>query len=581
MKPFALVCLLCGLLAPCFAIDREAFTFTKYDLNVRIEAEQQRLGARGSITLRNDSQAPQKNVFLQISSSLNWRSIQAGNKAVQFVTQPYVSDIDHTGSVSEAIVSLPQAVAPKASVELQIAYEGTIALDVTRLKRIGVPEDVARHTDWDQISPAASAVRGIGYVAWYPVATESVDLTEPDSSPVVLGRWTEREAESNFGVKLCQFASKQADPQTSVLNDPPSNGVPSGMEGEVENEGSMACMNHEYAPLGRVAPSFALGPYTIVHNDAFDVYHLPGHNGGAEDYALASELAGAFVQDWFGMQRQRMRTVDIADMQAAPYESGTFLFTPLASKDTRLAQLTAVHQFTHAALPSPRPWIYEGAAHFAQAVFREQQSGRQAALDYMAQHRDAVIEAEKSRQENDAASNSLINTTIPELYRTKAMYVWWMLRDVVGEAVLKKALQAYDPEKDKAPAYMQQLLEGESKHDLEWFFDDWVYRDRGLPDFRVASVIPRALVAGGAVFTITVENTGDAGAEVPVTLRTQAGDVTQKLLVPRKGKSSLRLESATPAREVVVNDGSVLESDPTNNVYKIPEQKEPAQPEQQ
>src|SRR5690349_15605122 len=112
MKPFAFALLLCGLLAPCFAIDREAFTFTKYDLNVRIEAEQQRLGARGTITLRNDSQVPQKNLFLQISSSLDWRSIQVGNKPVQFVTQPYVSDIDHTGSVSEAIVNLPQPVPP-------------------------------------------------------------------------------------------------------------------------------------------------------------------------------------------------------------------------------------------------------------------------------------------------------------------------------------------------------------------------------------------------------------------------------------------------------------------------------------
>src|SRR5262249_21551803 len=292
-------------------------------------------------------------------------------------------------------------------------------------------------------------------------------------------------------------------------------------------------------------------------------------NPGAEDYSLAAELAGAFVQDWFGMQHQRMRTVDIADMQAAPYESGTFLFTPLASKDTRLAQLTAVHQFTHAALLSPRAWIFEGAAHFAQAAFREQQSGRQAALDYMAQHRDAVIDVEKSRKESDAAANSLINTTIPELYRTKAMYVWWMLRDMVGDAALKKAFQAYDPEKDKAPSYVQQLLESESKRDLEWFFDDWVYRDRGLPDFRIASVIPRALVAGGAVFTITIENTGDAGAEVPVTLRTQAGDVTQKLVVPRKGKASVRMESATPAREIVINDGGVLESDTGNNVYKI------------
>ena len=76
--------------------------------------------SRGKITLRNDSQTPQKIAVLQISSSLDWRSIKAGDKAVQFVTQPYTSDIDHTGGLSEAIVTLPQAIAPKATIELEI-----------------------------------------------------------------------------------------------------------------------------------------------------------------------------------------------------------------------------------------------------------------------------------------------------------------------------------------------------------------------------------------------------------------------------------------------------------------------------
>ena len=92
---FALVASLAG---SALAINREAFTITKYDLQVRIEPEQQRLGARGKITLRNDSTQPQKIVALQLSSSLNWRAIRVGDKGVQFVSQPYTSDIDHTGA---------------------------------------------------------------------------------------------------------------------------------------------------------------------------------------------------------------------------------------------------------------------------------------------------------------------------------------------------------------------------------------------------------------------------------------------------------------------------------------------------
>jgi len=110
MKFLCALCVLCGLVSSGVALDREAFTFTKYDLEIRLEPEQQRLGARGKITLRNDSAQPQKIAVLQISSSLAWRSIKVDGKAVQFVSQPYASDIDHTGvgSMSEACATEAQ-----------------------------------------------------------------------------------------------------------------------------------------------------------------------------------------------------------------------------------------------------------------------------------------------------------------------------------------------------------------------------------------------------------------------------------------------------------------------------------------
>src|SRR5271166_5642159 len=129
MRLLCVLCVLCGSSLFTLALDREAFTIARYDLEVRLEPDQQRLGARGKITLRNDSGRPQKIAALQISSSLNWRSIQVNGKAVQYLTQPYQSDIDHTGALSEAIVTLPAEIKPNDSVELQIGYEGVIRLD--------------------------------------------------------------------------------------------------------------------------------------------------------------------------------------------------------------------------------------------------------------------------------------------------------------------------------------------------------------------------------------------------------------------------------------------------------------------
>src|SRR5579862_1797363 len=62
--------------ASAFGIDREAFTFTHYDLDVKIDGPLQGLIAKGKVTLRNDTDAPQHLAVLQISSTLEWQSIK-------------------------------------------------------------------------------------------------------------------------------------------------------------------------------------------------------------------------------------------------------------------------------------------------------------------------------------------------------------------------------------------------------------------------------------------------------------------------------------------------------------------------
>jgi hypothetical protein len=571
MKVLRLLCVLCAFVVSSFALDREAFTFTSYDLSVRVEPEQQRLEVRGKIRLRNDSAAPQKNIVLQISSTLDWSSIQAGGSDVQFVTHQYTSDIDHTGALSEAIVTLPHEVPPKGTVELDIGYEGLIPLDVTRLTRMGVPAEKAKHTDWDQIGKSFTAVRGIGHVVWYPVATESADLSEGNSVFETVGRWTSREVDSSVKVSLCFSASKSA-PPVVVMNDPTHSASNGGL---VTTDGdATVCGEHIYESLGPVAPLFLGATYSELDQAGTVLRYLSGHKSGAENYALAAGLAVPLVTEWFGAPRQKAETVELPDPQAAAFESGPLLLTPLSSTNATLYELSAVHQFTHAAFFSLRPWIYEGLAHFAQALEREQQYGRQSALEYMDRQRPAIADVEKAlaaaHVQNESADESLINTSIEEFYRSKAMYVWWMLRDMIGDAPLKKALAAYHSDQDKESAYLQHLIEAQAHRDLEWFFDDWVYRDRGLPDFRVVGAYPRAKVEGGSVVTITIENLGDAGAEVPVVLRMEDGEVSKRVEVRAKSKAAVRMDANSTPLEVVVNDGSVPERSVSNNVFKVP-----------
>ena len=587
MKFLSVLCVLCGASLFAAALDREAFTIAKYDLQITLEPAQQRLGARGKITVRNDSAQPQRIVALQISSSLNWRSIRVDGKPVQFVSQPYISDIDHTGALSEAIVTLPAEIKPKDSVQLDIGYEGLIPLDATRLTRIGVPEEVAKHSSWDQISPSFTAVRGAGYVAWYPIATEAADFSEGNSLFEVADRWKAREAGSELKVQF-SYLETRVDVLPSLLC-----GVEHGYHGRnvstnaeaVRWESAMSCL---WSPLGTVTPTFVIARYVSPKQAQFGLHSFPGHEAGAATYSNAYDPATKFVTDWFGRYSGTVEVADLADPNSAPFESGTLLLVSLAAEDSKLAGINLVHELVHSALPSSRPWVYEGLAHFAEAMYRQQQGGREAALVLLGLHRAAFLDSEKevsaALQKNFAQKNvelriaeeksvgqPLIGTFDETYYRSKAAYVWWMLHDMIGDDALKQAIGKYraEDDNDKDPKYVERLIESVAKRDLSWFFDDWVYQDRGLPDFRVQSVHPWKTEKDVQMITVTLENLGNAGAEVPITVTFEGGEITKRIEVRAKATGTIRIELLGKPSEIVVNDGSVPESDLTNNEFKI------------
>ena len=565
MKWHWICCALLALALPSMALDREAFTFTRYDLDATIDTSQQRLGMRGKITLRNDSDSVQRNVVLQISSSLHWVSIQIAGKAANFITQAYTSDIDHTGALSEAIVSLPKPVAPQETIELSIGYEGTIPQDATRLTRIGVPADVAKHSDWDQISFAFTAVRGIGYVAWYPIATEAANMSDAASITETVGRWKQRE--HDVEMKLCM-------PREALMNDN-GHGLPGGKVTADATGNSSGSIQHDIAQEGDTAPNFSIADISEVQNGDIGIHYLADHKSAADDYVLALNQVGPSVSVWLGGHAapngSKSQVIDLPDANAAPFQSSNTLLMPLTTDETSML-LTAVQQVAQLDFPSPRPWINQGLARYMQVRYIEQEKEREGALQYLRTHRDPLIAMERQTPEKGspaAAARSLINSPDEFYIETKAMNVWWMLREIVGETALTATLRNYKADQDKDALYMQRLLEAQSHRDLTWFFDDWVYRDRGLPDLRIDSVHARAVVSGGYLVAVTVENLGGAAAEVPVKLEMAQGEAMEKLVVPGNSKASVRILAATTPTKAMVNDGSVPESNTKNNELAI------------
>lgn len=567
------ICALCGLLAfasSAMALDREAFTFTRYDLDATIDTSQQRLGMRGKITLRNDSDSPQRNVVLQISSSLHWVSIQVGGKAADFVTQTFTSDIDHTGALSEAILSLPKAVAPNETIEISIGYEGVIPQDTTRLARIGVPADVAKHSDWDQISATFTAVRGIGFVAWYPIATKAANMSEANTVSEAVGRFKAKVQGTEMDLEIRELGATPVGPPAVFCN--------GGVRLQSIEEMGQAHITEQRC-TSRISdsgtPFLVIGNYQTLANEMYSIAYLPEHKTAADDYALALNQVGPSVSVWLGGHMApngtKAQVIDLPDSNAAPFQSGNTLLMPLAADETTML-LMAVQQAAQLDFPSPRPWINKGLARYMQGRYIEQEKERTGALRYLSSHRDPLIEMERHSPEKGSpagAARSLINSSDEFYVESKAMNVWWMLRELVGDTALTAALHNYKASDDKDALYMQKLLEAQSHRDLTWFFDDWVYRDRGLPDLRIDSVHARAVVSGGYLVTVTVENLGGAAAEVPVKLEMTEGEAIEKLVVAGNSKASVRILAATTPTKVIANDGSVPESDMKNNEFAI------------
>ncbi len=551
MKIVSVFCWVFLLVSPVLALDREAFTFTNYKLDVRVEPEQHRLGVRGRITLRNDSAAPQKSMAVQVSSTLKWRSVQVDGKNLEFADHEFTSDIDHTGALSEAIVTLAREIPPKGTIDLDIGYEGVVLPDATRFTRIGMPEDKARHIDWDEISKAFSAVRGIGNVAWYPIAAEAASLSNAESVPEVVGRWKTREADATMEVT---FQSTSPSPVFFSGTREPAGGQSFRMDG-----------------IGSNVPTFVIADYQkLMPKIGLSVQYLAGQQDAADDYAEVAAQLNPITP--IGGSSERLDILALPDLDAQSFVTEGMLLAPLKAPLTNAAELDMVYALARQLVVSPRWWIVEGLAHYAQAAFIDGQKGRQAALDYLSAHGTALADAEKQNSIRPSGwedKRSMVNGPDDVYLQTKAMFVWWMLRDML-ETLPTEALTNYHPGEDKDSATMQHLIEKQTHRDLQWFFDDWVYHDRGLPDFHVESVFSRPIESGGFLVTITVENLGNAGAEVPVVLQYDGGEIRRRMEVRAKSKASVRIETPGAAQQVTINDASVPESDVTNNVYKVP-----------
>ena len=567
--------------------ERNAIAFTAYDLDVHLTPASAGISVRASLTLRNDSAAPLTRLILQISSSLHWDAISTRSLAsgpttpLPFAARLIDTDADHTGRMTEAVVPLPQPLVPGASVTLTALYSGSIPPSAERLTRIGAPDDQALQSDWDSIAPSLTALRGFGNVLWIPASAPPVFLG--DGARLFQSVGLARLRNSAATVRLRLAVEYTGDPPDAAffcgLRQPLAAISDNANLPAAESPGvATALFNAQ--PLGFRSPSLFItdrpASQTGTPANPALIAAVTDHYDALPAYAAAAALVEPLLTDWLGPQP--LTSLTILDHPGQPFEDDALLVLPMRAGEPATLAPALAHSLAHAWIHSSRPWIDEGLAQFLSVLWTERTAGRAAALAELqdAARSLALAEPELPDSTLSPAGTSLATATTDVFYRTKAAAVWWMLRSIVGDDALKQALQTYrlDPRLDRDPIGFQQTLENSSHKDLRWFFDDWVYRDRGLPDLSIVNVTPsqltsRAGLPAGWLVAVEVRNDGFAAAEVPVTVRSTSASETQRLRIPGRSSASTRIVFAGTPTEVQVNDGGVPETQSTIHTRQL------------
>ena len=325
------------------------------------------------------------------------------------------------------------------------------------------------------------------------------------------------------------------------------------------------------------------------------MFALPQDAPAADAWSAAAKTVEPFLQSWLGARpKGKLTLLDLPDTQDAPFETGALLALPIRPGPADLLEGVLAHALSHAYIragsATPPMWLDEGLANFMGTLWIEKQLGRDKALESLEASRPALALAEPSSP-GESAGEPIARAISPVYYRSKAAYLLWMLRDIVGEPALSAALRGLESAagdgaegstavgQSEAPGTaaadrdgrtLERLLDQADGHrDLTWFFADWIDADHGLPDLTIEGVFPNSTAPDSTLVAVNVANKGYAAAEVPLTVRSDMTSITQRILIPARSKASRRILIQGKPIEVQLNDGSVPETQATVHVTKL------------
>lgn len=561
--------------------DRQAVVVTGLDIDVRLNTAAQQLEARGIVTVRNSGKSALSRIPLQLSSSLTWERIRVAGRDVSFPVATINSDSDHTGQLHEAAVPVSAPLEPGAVLQLEVFYSGTIAPTARRLVSVGTPDDAAAHSDWDEISSDFTGLRGFGNVIWYPVSSTPVMLGDGARLFDEIGRQKLLALGSSFRLRLTAEFPHGQPPTVAVVNG-------HAVQLNVSDQQSLSAdvSGVATADTGSTTLSFESPSLFVAAQTPHPGTHMTAYTVSADESAVKSWLAAAagvspMVERWLGPDPPtQLILLDLPDPDDNPWESGPLL--AISVRDGPPDQIASVlsHALTHAWMAPTPFWLDEGTANFMGTLWDDHEHRRDQALATLEAGRQALA-LEEPPSPGEGAGQPLARATSPVYYRTKAAYILWMLRDLVGDDALGAALRESNAAAktkasgsnsgDRSPSFQSELKTAAPRQNLAWLFADWIDADHGLPDLTIDRVFPNAVQSGNWLVSVTLSNAGYAAVEVPVTVRSATQSTTDRVFVPARGTVTPRLLIQGKPSEVQVNDGTVPETQASVHVMHLDE----------
>ncbi len=566
--------------APASAVtdaERSAVAIVASDLDLHLTPADAREDVNARLTVRNVSGAAVTRIPLQISGSLRWERVAAmtaqGLRPVLFTQSSVATDTDHTGFAQEIVLDAPLA----AGAEMQFSAfcSGKIEHSSARLDVLGAEPGQAAQAEWDQITQTAdagsTALRGFGNVLWYPVAAPLAALGESNRLFEVVARERRRNVTATMRLRLT--VEYVADPPDSVIFDgqiKPLDKLADDDATSTDQTHGVATAEFAVAAIGDRSPSLFLTAQRPVASAGQMLSVISPVAELAEPYAAAVELLQPLMTGWFGAEPRVPLT--LLDHAGAPFEDGAFLAAQLvATAKPEAIAPELVRGLTHAYIAPKSVWLDRGIPELMSLLWTEQTLGRAAALTELQHDATLLAFAEPDFSAKPEAQGEPLTSAYPDVYlRLKSASVLWQLRELLGDEKFKDAMLAFrhslalNPAFDRDPEAFQKSLEKSAKTDLGWFFADWVYRDRGLPDLSLQHVSARAQLTSksqteGYLVAVEVKNDGDSVADVPVIVRSTEASIKERLRVLPHASGSVRIFFRGRPETVLVNDGSVPE----------------------